>query len=92
MTIKAAEFDRIVAKFGLRTREGGDRLAWFEYGGQVIVRTRRSHTRGDLPFQHSIRQQLKLNESELRSAIDCTLDRDAYIEILRRKGLLPAGQ
>lgn len=89
MTIKAAEFEHIVEKFGLRTRNTGDRLAWFEYEGRVITRTRRSLGRGgDLPFQHSIRQQLKLNENEFREAAACHLSRDDYIEILRQRGLL----
>lgn len=88
MTIKAKDFELIVNKFGLRTRNSGDRLAWFEHEGKVITRTRRSHKKGDLPFQHSIRQQLKLNEEQLRQTIACTLDRNQYIEILREKGLL----
>ena len=89
MTIKAAEFDRIVLKLGLRTRKSGDRLAWLEHEGRVVVRTKRSETRGqDLPFQHSIRQQLKLNQDQLNQLIACTLDRDGYIALLRDKGLL----
>ena len=88
MTINARDFERIVEKFGLRTRNSGDRLAWFEYGGKIITRTRRSYKKGDLPFQHSIRQQLKLNEEQLRQTITCTLNRDQYVEILREKGLL----
>ena len=88
MTIKAHEFDRIVNKFGFKTRNSGDLLAWFEFDGKLITRTRRSKGSGDLPMHHSIRQQLKLNENQLREAIDCTLTRDGYIEILRTKGLL----
>ena len=89
MTIKAAQFEHIVQKFGLRTRNSGDRLAWFEHEGRIVTRTRRSHGRGgDLPFQHSIRQQLKLNENEFREAVACRLSREDYIEILRRRGLL----
>ncbi len=88
MTIDRAEFDRIVSKFGLRTRESGDLLVWLEVDGKVVVRTRRSNKKGDLPMQHSIRQQLKLNETQLREAIDCTLSRKGYIDILRSKGIL----
>ncbi len=89
MTIKAAEFDPIVLKLGLRTRRSGDRLAWFEHEGRVIIRTKRSEKRGqDLPFQHSIRQQLKLNQDQLSQLISCSLDREGYIAILRAKGLL----
>jgi len=89
MTIKAKDFDRIVDKFKLKTRNSGDRLAWFEYDGKVVVRTRRSNKKGrDLPFQHSIRQQLKLSEDELRGAIACSIGRDQYVDILKNKGML----
>lgn len=89
MTIKAADFEHLAQKLQLRTRNARDRLAWFEYEGRIITRTRRSHGRGDMPFSDQIRQQLKLNEEEFRRAIGCHLSRDEYIEILRKKGLLP---
>ena len=88
MTIKAQEFDRLLSKLGFRTRSSRDLLAWFEYEGRVIVRTRRSKGSGDLPMQHSIRQELKLNDEQFRQAKDCTLTREKYVEILRSKGLL----
>ena len=88
MTIKAQEFDHLVAKLNLQTRDSRDLLAWFEYEGKIITRTRRSKGSGDLPMQHSIRQQLKLNEEQFRKAIGCTLTRQDYIDILRAKGLL----
>jgi hypothetical protein len=86
--IKAQEFDRVVEKLGFKTRDGKDLLAWLEYGGRVVVRTRRSKGSGDLPFHHSIRQQMKLDAEQLREAIACSLGRQEYIEILRTKGLL----
>jgi len=88
MTIKAHEFDRLAAKLNLKTRDSRDLLAWFEYDGKIITRTRRSKGSGDLPMQHSIRQQLKLNEKQFREVIGCTLSCQDYIEILRAKGLL----
>jgi len=88
MTIKARDFNHLVAKFNLKTRQSRDLLAWFEYKGKTITRTRRSKGSGDLPMQHSIRQQLKLNEEQFRKAIGCTLARQDYINILRSKGLL----
>ncbi len=88
MTIKAKEFDRLVEKLELKTRDSGDLLAWFEHEGKIITRTRCSKGSGDLPMQHSIRQQLKLNEQELKGVVDCTLHRHDYVEILRRKGML----
>ena len=88
MTVKAREFDRLVKKLGLIVRDSRDILAWFECEGKIITRTRRSKGSGDLPMQHSIRQQLKLNYEEFRQAIGCTLTLEGYIDILRRKGLL----
>lgn len=88
MTIKDHEFDHLVAKLGLKTRDSRDLHAWFELDGKIITFTRRSKKRGDLPMQHSIRQQLKLNEQQLKEAARCTLTREAYIDILRAKGLL----
>jgi hypothetical protein len=86
--IKAQEFDRVVEKLGFTKRDSGDLLAWFEHDGKVIARTKRSKGSGDLPMQHSIRQQMKLNEQQLRDAIRCSLGRTEYITILREKGLL----
>jgi hypothetical protein len=88
MTIKAREFDRIIAKFEFKTRNSGDLLAWFEYKGKIIARTKRSKGSGELPMQHSIRQQMYLNETQLREAIRCTINRQDYIRILREKGRL----
>jgi hypothetical protein len=90
VSIKAKDFDRLVTKFGFRTRDSGDLLAWFEYEGKITTRTRRSRGSGDLPMQHSIRQQLKLNEEQLRQAVSCHLTKDDYIQILRGKGLIPS--
>jgi len=87
--LKSHEFETLVQKLNLKTRNTGDRHAWFEYEGKVIARTRRSHGRGDMPASDQIRQQLKLNEEELRQILQCRLYRQDYIEILRRKGKLP---
>lgn len=89
MPLTAHEFDSLVTKFGFQVRNSRDLLAWLTVEGKVVVRTRRSKkSSGDLPMFHSIRQQLKLNDNQLREAIRCELDRDSYIEILRSKGLL----
>ena len=89
MTIKAREFDLIVTKFQFKTRKSGDQLAWLEHEGKVVARTRHSNIKGrDLPFQDAIRQQLHLNETELRQAVSCKLGFEEYIAILKRKGFL----
>lgn len=89
MPLAAHEFDRLVRKFGFETKSSRDLLAWLTIDGKVVVRTRRSNkSTGDLPMFHSIRQQLKLNDSQLRKAVSCELDRDSYVEILRSKDIL----
>ena len=89
MPLNAREFDLLVQKFDFKTRNSRDLLAWLEVDGKVVVRTRRSkQSSGDLPMQHSIRQQLRLNDDQLREAVSCTLDRDSYITLLRGKGLI----
>ena len=87
--MKVHEFEKIVNKLGLKTRNSGDRLAWFEYEGQTLVRTRRSHGNKDLPA-HLIRQQLKVDEEQFSGLISCAVSKDDYVEILTNKGLLAA--
>lgn len=85
--MKVHEFERLESKLKLKTRNAGDRLAWFEYEGRVITRTKRSHGNKDLP-EHLIRQQLKVNEVQFSGLIACSLGLQDYVEILRGKGLI----
>ena len=85
--MKVHEFEKIVNKLGLKIRNSRDRLAWFEYEGKTIVRTKRSHGNKEAP-EHLIRQQLKLNERELSGLISCTVSKDDYIDILVRKKIV----
>lgn len=87
--MKVHEFDRLEAKLKLQVRNSGDRLAWFEYGGKTIVRTKRSHGNKDLPADQ-IRQQLKVNEKQFAGLISCAVGYDDYVRILREKGLIEA--
>ena len=85
--MKTHEFERIVAKLQLKTRNSRDRLAWFEYKGQKVVRTKRSHGSKDQPGD-KIRQQLKVNEQQLAGLIKCDVSLADYIEILKSKGII----
>lgn len=86
--IKRAEFDILVRKLELKTKQSSHLHAWFEFEGRVITRTRRSEKRGDLPMQHSIRQQLKLSDDELAGVIGCTMGKAEYVTLLRSKNLI----
>ena len=92
MTIKRHQFDRLINKYDFKTRESRDLLAWLEVkvNGEVkkVARTRRSKGSGDLPMQYSIRQQLHLNNEQFKTAINCKLTKEAYINILQTKGIL----
>ncbi|MGB6431502.1 MAG: hypothetical protein WBF06_13025 [Candidatus Acidiferrales bacterium] len=85
--MKVHEFEKIVNKLGLKVRNSGDRLAWFEYGGQTVVRTKRSQGNKEQPG-NLIRQQLKLNEKQLAGLIRCDVSLDDYIEILKNKKII----
>jgi hypothetical protein len=88
--LKVHEFEKIVAKLGLKTRNSRDRLAWFEYNGQTVVRTKRSHGNKEQPG-NMIRQQLKVNEKEFAGLISCSVSLDDYVNILiRRKIIAPS--
>jgi hypothetical protein len=85
--MKVHEFGRLESKLKLKTRNSGDRLAWFEYDGKVIVRTKRSHGNKDLP-ENLIRQQLKVNEKQFSGLISCNVSLEEYVAILKAKGLI----
>lgn len=86
--MKVHEFERLVTKLQLKVRDSRDRLAWFEYEGRVITRTKRSHGKGFDPPSDLIRQQLKVSGKDLNELIRCTLSLEDYIQILKKKGLI----
>ncbi len=85
--MKVHEFDRLESKLKLKVRNARDRLAWFEYDGKVITRTKRSHGSKELP-SHLIRQQLKLTQDQLSGILSCALGHLEYVAILKQKGLI----
>lgn len=85
--MKAHEFDRVINKFGMQTRQSGDLLAWFTYNGRTVIRTKRSHGSKDI-LDRLVRSQLRLDAGQLRAAIRCTLTLDDYINILKAKGAI----
>src|SRR5271165_3327047 len=86
--MKVHEFERIVTKLGMETRNSSDRLAWLVHEGVTVVRTRRSHGNNKYMPEHQIRQQLKVNESQFAGLISCSVTKDAYIKILTDKGII----
>ena len=85
--MKVHEFTKLENKLELKTRNSGDRLAWFVHDGKAVVFTKRSHGNKEPP-ENLIRQQLKLNEAQFAGLISCSLNRDEYIEILKSKKII----
>jgi hypothetical protein len=86
--MKAHEFDRVVNKLGMETRDSGERHAWLVHNGVTVVRTRRSHGRGKFVPEHKIRTQLKVNEQQFAGLISCDISKQDYIKILTDKGII----
>lgn len=87
--MKVHEFTKLENKLELKTRNSGDRLAWFIHDGKAVTFTKRSHGNKDLPA-NLIRQQLRVNEGQFAGLISCQVTRDQYIEILKSKNIIPA--
>jgi hypothetical protein len=86
--MKEHEFDRVVKKLDMQTRNSYDLLAWFVHNGSVVVRTRRSLGKGKYVPADKIRQQLKVNEEQMSGLISCSVTRKDYVDILTSKGLI----
>jgi hypothetical protein len=86
--MKVHEFEKIVNKLGMHTRDSYDRLAWLVHEGKTVVRTRRSHGKGKYLPQDKIRQQLKVNETQFSGLISCAVSKEEYLQILSTKGIL----
>ncbi len=91
MSLKAREVDKVFNKFQMKPKSGNDIWAALYYGGTCVLRTRRSFGKSkiDNDVRYLIRQQLRLNEDQFAQAIDCSLKREGYIQILKRKNFIP---
>ncbi|MBM3235335.1 hypothetical protein FJZ31_03440 [Candidatus Poribacteria bacterium] len=86
--MKVREVLNLFEKLGMEVQEGRDTIAKFRYKGEVLVRTKVPHKRGELKgnLPYFVRQQLRLNDTQFRQFIDCTLYREDYEQILQEKG------
>lgn len=88
MSVKKRDFDRLVAKYNFEVRQSDHLHAWLVVDGRIVVRTRRSNGRGELPAVPLIQKQLHLNSREFTEAVSCTLTSDGYRQLLKKKGVL----
>ncbi len=90
MPLKTGDVDRAFKKLRMEIREGKDTLAFFRYKGKLILTTRRSHGKGKIEgnIPDKIRTQLKLRDDEFHNLVQCPLDHDGYVALLKSRGLI----
>jgi hypothetical protein len=90
MQLKKREVEQIFNKLKLQVKPTHHKIASLYYNGKFILTTRLSFGRGDIPghITDKIRGQLHLNEEKFRDLVNCPLDYDGYITILKEKGII----
>jgi hypothetical protein len=88
--MKISEVLKVFRKLEMEISEGRDTVAKFRHKGKAVIWSRVSHGRGELAgkIPHFVRQQLKVDEDQLKKLIDCSYWRKEYEEILRSEGLI----
>ena len=89
--MKSHEFDRVIKKLGMETRDTTHYHAWLVHEGVTVVRTMRSHGNNKYLPEHMIRKQLHLSQEQFRELYSCTVSKDDYIKILMEKGIIGVG-
>ncbi len=86
--MKAREFDKVVTKLGMETKDSKHRNAWLVHNGVTVARTKRSH--GDNKFvpEHLICKQLHVNQEQFAGLHSCTVTKEEYLQILTDKGII----
>lgn len=89
--MKVKEFLQVFGKLEMKIKDGRKHtIAEFWSDDRLVVWTKLSHGSGELKgnLRHLIRQQMQLNDEELRLVKSCTYGRDDYIRILKKKRFL----
>jgi hypothetical protein len=68
------------------------RAGFLVVNGVRILKIHYSNGNGDMPptVAHLFRKSLKLSVEEFRELVACHLGREAYVDILRQRGCVPA--
>ena len=91
MNIKLREAEQVLNK--LRFQPLGQKhhdIMGFFYDNKLLFKTRFSRGKGDMPGKvaDKFRTQLKLNEEQLRDAIQCPFRYEDYIKVLTEKRII----
>jgi hypothetical protein len=86
--MKVHDFDKVVNKLGMETRDSTHHHAWLVYNGVTVVRTKRSHGGNKFIPEHLIRKQLHLDQEQFVGLQSCTVSKEEYVQILTVKGVI----
>jgi hypothetical protein len=90
MQIKTTDAGRVLKKLQFELVECDHHVrGFFVLEGKKLFPVHYSFGRKDMPgnISHRFRNSLNLSLEEFAELMRCTLDRQAYLEILRKKGL-----
>jgi len=85
------EIESIFKKLRLEPKKSTHHLAgWLVVDGKRILPLHYSHSRKDMPgnVPHRFRKSMLLTGPEFNDMKACTMSREAYIELLRGRGLI----
>lgn len=87
--ITKQEAGRVVAKFGMEERNRKELFYKFFWNGTLVLTTAIPKGRGQLNCSDKFRNQLRLNDEQLKGAIKCPFKLADYIAHLKAIGLIP---
>jgi hypothetical protein len=71
--MKVHDFDKVVTKLGMETRDTTHRHAWLVHNGVTVVRTKRSHGNSKFIPEDLIRKQLHVSKDQFTGLHSCTV-------------------
>jgi len=86
--MKSHEFDRVIKKLEMETRDTSHLHCWLVHNGVTVVRTMRSHGTQKYVPEHLIRKQLHVTQEQFVGLHSCTVSKQEYINILINKGVI----
>jgi hypothetical protein len=84
----AREFDTVVNKLKMKTRDTNHHHAWLVYNGVTVARTKRSHGNNKFIPEDLIRKQLHVSRDQFTGLYSCSVSKDDYIKILTDKKVI----
>lgn len=92
MVVKFEKIDRSLRKKGFQCDDTSNHIRYRLYvdGKKTPIHTMISHNRRPIPdnLLSSMARELRITRAELQDLIDCPLTEEAYVRILKRKGMI----